>query len=187
MSDEADGEEPNPGGGWLFNAVLTLISLVVVILVLAILGLLIALIVRALTVVVADPALAFTVIGDNATAIGAWAAAFVGLFTVIVLALTNRTRAKEAVRNDFREFMEWALENLNQNDDKAAKLFAFNVVEQFVESPPKFLDKRSWALAEKVYQVAVDKEHKEMVKKEKEKVRKEDDTDVDKPASDTDN
>jgi len=155
VSDEADGKEPNLGGGWLFNAVLTLISLVVVILVLAILGLLIALIVRALTVVVADPALAFTVIGDNATAIGAWAAAFVGLFTVIVLALTNRTRAKEAVRNDFREFMEWALENLNQTDDYASRLFAFEVVQRFANDPPKFLDKWDSDLANRVVDLVV--------------------------------
>lgn len=180
MSDEADGKEPITGVGRLFYMVLTLISLVAVILVLAVLGLLIVLIVRALTVAIADPALAFRVIGDNATAIGAWAAAFVGLFTVIVLAHTNRTRAKEAVRNDFREFMEWALENLNQNDDKAAKYFAFNVVKQFVDSPPKFLDGQSHALAEKVFQLSVNKELEK-------RVRKEDDTDVDKPASDTDN
>lgn len=85
-----------------------------------------------------------------------------------VLAKTNRTRAREAVRNDFREFMQWALENLNQNDDIVSRLFAFEVVKQFAETPPKFLDQKNKELAAEVHSRVL----AELAKEQQERNRK---------------
>lgn len=93
---------------------------------------------------------AFRIVGENVVQWGAWVAAVVAAGSVTVLALTNRSRAREAVNNDFRDFIQWALENLNQDDDTASRLFAFRVVTQFAEEPPKLLDERNKMLAKAV-------------------------------------
>lgn len=91
-------------------------------------------------------------VSDRLVALGPWAAALVAACSVGVLAHTNRSRAREAVNNDFRDFMQWALENVNQADDDAAKLFAFSVIEQFAKEPPRNLHKRNKTLATEVYE-----------------------------------
>lgn len=91
-------------------------------------------------------------ISDHLVALGPWAAALVAACSVGVLAFTNKSRASEAVNNDFRDFMQWALENVNQADDETAKLFAFSVIQQFAEEPPSNLHERNKALATEVYE-----------------------------------
>lgn len=90
-------------------------------------------------------------VSNNIVGLGGWAAAGVAVFSVRVLARTNAARAREAVNNDFRDFMQWALENVNQEDDKASQFFAYSVIQQFAENPPKNLDDKNRYLSEKVY------------------------------------
>ena len=101
--------------------------------------------------VVFDHERAFRVIGENIAPFGAWIAAIVAACSVAVLAFTNRSRARESTNNDFREFMQWALENLNQDDDLTTRLFAYQVIAEFAENPPKLLDERNRQLAQLVY------------------------------------
>lgn len=149
MNDEVE-QESSDSPGRFYISLFVIVVVAIALVILAVIGLLGILIVWAIIEVVTDHDNAFRVIGENAVPFGAWAAAVVGISTVAVLAKTNRTRAREAVRNDFREFMEWALENLNQTDDYASRLFALKVVKQFAETPPKFLGKENTALAREV-------------------------------------
>ncbi|QQT69605.1 hypothetical protein I6I57_01325 [Brevibacterium casei] len=166
MNDEGE-QEGSDSPGWFVISLIVIIVVAIALVILAVIGLLGSLIVWAIIEVMTDHDNAFRVIGENAGPFGAWAAAIVGLTTVAVLAKTNRTRAREAVRNDFREFMEWALGNLNQNDDVASRLFAFQVVKQFADDPPKFLDKKNKELAATVYHEVVKEWKKERKEKKK--------------------
>ncbi len=203
--NEAGEPESSESPGLFVIVVIAIVVLAVALVILAVIGLMGSLIVWAIIEVVTDHDNAFRVIGENAGPFGAWAAAIVGLTTVAVLAKTNRTRAREAVRNDFREFMEWALENLNQNDDIVSRVFAFEVVEQFASDPPKFLDKKNKELAAEVHSRVLKelakeqqekKKKKELAKRRREKKKKElakrrkerkDEMDVEKSESDIDN
>ncbi|MDH5147265.1 hypothetical protein ACP6NG_14315 [Brevibacterium casei] len=149
--NEQGEQESSDSPGWFVISLIVIVVVAIALVILAVIGLVASLIVWAIIEVVTDHDNAFRVIGENAGPFGAWAAAIVGLTTVAVLAKTNRTRAREAVRNDFREFMQWALENLNQNDDIVSRLFAFEVVKQFAETPPKFLDQKNKELAAEVH------------------------------------
>lgn len=149
--NEQGEQESSDSPGWFVISLIVIVVVAIALVILAVIGLVASLIVWAIIEVVTDHDHAFRVIGENAGPFGAWAAAIVGLTTVAVLAKTNRTRAREAVRNDFREFMQWALENLNQNDDIVSRLFAFEVVKQFAETPPKFLDQKNKELAAEVH------------------------------------
>lgn len=167
--------------------VIGVVFVAIALVILAVIGLLASLVVWAISEVVTNHDNAFRVIGENAGPFGAWAAAIVGITTVAVLAKTNRTRAREAVRNDFREFMQWALENLNQNDDAVSRLFALQVVEQFAKTPPKFLDQQNKELAAQVHQQVL-RESKKQVEEEKKKQLKEQKMkNVEKSGTDTDN
>ena len=158
--------------------VIGVVFVAIALVILAAIGLVASLVVWAISEVVTDHDNAFRVIGENAGPFGAWAAAIVGITTVAVLAKTNRRRAREAVRNDFREFMQWALENLNQDDDAVSRLFALQVVEQFAKTPPKFLDKQNIDLATRVHRKVI----KEWKKKQAQQKKN-----VEKSGTDTDN
>lgn len=93
---------------------------------------------------------------EHLVQLGGWAAAGAALCSVLVMARTNRSRAIEAVNNDFRDFMSWALENVNENDDASARLFAFSVIEQFSKNPPKELHERNKQLATTVFNDVTD-------------------------------
>lgn len=74
--------------------------------------------------------------------------------------------------------MQWALENLNQDDDAVSRLFALQVVEQFAKTPPKFLDKQNIDLATRVHRKVI----KEWKKKQAQQKKN-----VEKSGTDTDN
>lgn len=184
--NEESGQEGSDSPGWFVISLIVIVAVAIALVILAVIGLVASLIVWAIIEVVTDHDNAFRVIGENAGPFGAWAAAIVGLTTVAVLAKTNRTRAREAVRNDFREFMQWALENLNQTDDYVSRFFALQVVDQFANTPPKFLDKQNKDLAAAVHSKVVEEWKKEQQEKE-EKEQEEKKGNIEKPGTDTDN
>lgn len=95
----------------------------------------------------AASAAVWQVVSENIVGLGGWAAALVAALSALVLAWTNATRSREAVNNDFREFMQWAMENVNENDDEATQMFAYGVIDGFAKAPPRRLDKRNREVA----------------------------------------
>lgn len=95
------------------------------------------------------------VVNDHAT-LGPWVAAIVAVLSVGVLAHINQSRAKESINNDFRESMQWALENLNQADDDSVRYFAYGIVRGFSVNPPRNIHKRNKMLAQQVFVQATD-------------------------------
>lgn len=97
------------------------------------------------------------VVTNNLPNLGTLAASFAAVWTVFVLVRTNTARAREAVNNDYREFMEWALENVNEHDDLVTRFFAFKVIENFAKEPHKLLAPHNVNVAQKVYDALTSK------------------------------